>query len=273
MRIPDNSAAATLAYEEIKKRITELRYPPGTKLSEIQLVEELGYGRSPIRTAFARLQNDGWVSVSPQSGTYVKRLSEAEIKEIYDFRLLLEIHATRLAAQNMTSEQLRKLRTAFRRLAPQAGDRFDEAMFDDINELDAMFHAAVYRASGNSLITGILLNLLEKVQWLKKAAPSPPARMKQWCAELESVLDALEKRDPDAAAARMYEHIGHAADSGSEYRRLHPAQREAAKPPRAPGRPPKRSAVLGRATSSPRAGSQGCALIRDAWSVTRRRAE
>ena len=187
MRIPDNSAAATLAYEEIKKRITELRYPPGTKLSEIQLVEELGYGRSPIRTAFARLQNDGWVSVSPQSGTYVKRLSEAEIKEIYDFRLLLEIHATRLAAQNMTAEQLRKLRTAFRRLAPQAGDRFDEAMFDDINELDAMFHAAVYRASGNSLITGILLNLLEKVQWLKKAAPSPPQRMKQWCAELESV--------------------------------------------------------------------------------------
>jgi len=252
MRVPDNSATATLAYEEVKKRITDLRYPPGTKLSEVQLVEELGCGRSPIRTAFARLQNDGWVLISPQSGTYVKRLSEAEIKEIYDLRLLLEIHATRLAAQNMTSEELRKLRTAFRRLAPQPGDKFSEAMFDDINELDAMFHAAVYRSSGNSLITAILLDLLEKVQWLKTASPSPPNRMKQWCAELGSVLDALERRDPDAAATLMFEHIGHAADSGFEYRRLHAARGNEARPSRAADRTPKRNppASRGRSASS-----------------------
>jgi len=252
MRVPDNSATATLAYEEVKKRITDLRYPPGTKLSEVQLVEELGCGRSPIRTAFARLQNDGWVLISPQSGTYVKRLSEAEIKEIYDLRLLLEIHATRLAAQNMTSEELRKLRTAFRRLAPQPGDKFSEAMFDDINELDAMFHAAVYRSSGNSLITAILLDLLEKVQWLKTASPSPPNRMKQWCAELGSVLDALERRDADAAATLMFEHIGHAADSGFEYRRLHAARGNEARPSRAADRTPKRKppASRGRSASS-----------------------
>ena len=79
MRIPDSSAAATLAYEEIKRRIIDLEYPPGTKLSEAPLAEELGFGRSPIRTAFARLQGEGWVTISPQSGTYVRRPTEAEI--------------------------------------------------------------------------------------------------------------------------------------------------------------------------------------------------
>jgi DNA-binding GntR family transcriptional regulator len=163
------------------------------------------------------------VTVSPQSGTYVKRLTEAEIAEIYDFRLLLETHATRQAARNITPEQLRELRGEFRRRTPQDGESFEERMFEHINELDAVFHAMVYRAAGNALITNVLLNLFEKVQWLKKTAPSSPDRMRQWCAELRGVLEALEQRDADAAARRMREHIDHAADSGSEYRRTHGA--------------------------------------------------
>ena len=241
-RQPEGSAAASRAYDEIKRRIIDLVYAPGIKLSEVQLADELGYGRSPIRTAFARLQSEGWITVSPQSGTYVKRLSEAEIAEIYDLRLLLETHATREAARNITADQVAELNREFRRRMPQDGERFDERMFDDINDLDALFHATVYRAAGNSLVTGILLDLFEKVTWLKKASPSPPERMQQWGNELRGVLKALEKRDPDAAARRMREHIGHAADSGTEVRRkkatrpVTRAKREKATRPRATAR-------------------------------------
>lgn len=244
MRLPEGSAAATRAYDEIKRRIIDLVYAPGTKLSEVQLAEELECGRSPVRTAFARLQSEGWIMVSPQSGTYVKHLSEAEIAEIYDLRLLLETHATRQAARNITGDQVAELHREFRRRMPQKGERFDEHMFDDINELDALFHATVYRAAGNALVTAILMNLFEKVTWLKKAAPSPPARMQKWGAELRGVLQALEKRDPDAAARRMREHIGHAADSGEEVRRTRATQRPATAPKRdvksARPRPPAR---------------------------------
>ena len=228
--IPASSAAAALAYNEIKRRIIDAAYPPGTKLSEVQLADEFGFGRSPVRSAFARLQTEGWVTVSPQSGTYVRNLSEAEIAEIYDLRLLLETHATRTAAQNITPEQVAALHREFRRRMPRKGEKFDAHMFDDINELDAMFHAAVYRAAGNSLVTGILLNLFEKVTWLKKASPSPPARMQKWGGELGAVLKALEKRDPDAAEKRMREHIERAADSGSESRHAHAEPRAAATP-------------------------------------------
>ena len=229
MKAQGGSAAASVAYEAIKRSILDLVYPPGTKLSEVQLAQELGCGRSPVRTAFARLQSEGWISISPQSGTYVKRLSEAEIAEIYELRLLLETHATRQAALNISQEQVAELLREFRRRMPQKGERFDEHLFDDINELDAQFHAAVYRAAGNSLVTSILFNLFEKVGWLKKASPSPPERMKQWGAELRGVLRALEKRDPDAAARRMREHIGHAADSGSQVRRTREARKTVAR--------------------------------------------
>jgi GntR family transcriptional regulator, rspAB operon transcriptional repressor len=228
MTVRAGSAATTHAYDEIKRRIIDLVYAPGSKLSEVQLAEELGFGRSPIRTAFSRLQSEGWITVSPQSGTYVKRLSEAEIAEIYDLRLLLETHATKQAASNISAAQLAELHRELRRRMPEKGERFDEQMFDDINELDALFHATVYRAAGNALVTGILMNLFEKVTWLKKSSPSPPTRMRAWGDELRGVLNALEKRDPDAAAKRMREHIGHAADSGSKVRRTLASQPPAA---------------------------------------------
>ncbi|HET7730318.1 MAG TPA: GntR family transcriptional regulator [Usitatibacter sp.] len=196
------------AYDEIKKRIIELRYPPGEKLSEARLAEELRCGRSPVRTAFSRLQAEGFIAVSPQSGTYVRALTEGEIHDIFECRLLLETHATRLAAKNMSEEDLRKLRTAFRRLAPQGGDALGPDVFDDFNALDSMFHATVYRAAGNAIINDILMNLLEKAQWLKKSSPSTPERIRISFGELEAVLEALERRDPDAAEARMRDHIG-----------------------------------------------------------------
>lgn len=228
----DNSAAASMAYDEIKRRIIDLTYPPGTKLSEARLVEELGYGRSPIRTSFARLQGEGFIAVSPQSGTYVRQLSEREIEDIFECRLLLETHVTRLAAERIDAQELRRLRMAFGRLAPKGKAEFPQELFDDVSALDSLFHATVYRAAGNTLISGILVNLLEKAQWLKKSSPSTPRRMKVWFAELERVLEALERRDGARAAECMRAHIGNAADFAAARRRRAAGAGKARRPSR-----------------------------------------
>jgi DNA-binding GntR family transcriptional regulator len=71
----------------------------------------------------------------------------------------------------------------------------------------------IYQAAGNALISSVLINLLEKAQWLKKTiSPSTPERMKTWFKELENIIEALEARNPELAAQRVREHIGHAAD-------------------------------------------------------------
>jgi GntR family transcriptional regulator, rspAB operon transcriptional repressor len=219
-----SAAAASLAYEEIKRRVIECAYRPGAKLSEARLAEELGYGRSPIRTAFSRLQAEGWIEVSPQSGTYVKALTEREIEDIFEMRLLLESHVTHAAARNIDAEQLRRLRVAFDRLAPRgkAGDRdaFDDV--EDFNELDSTFHSTIYRAAGNALMTATLLNLLEKARWLKKSFPSTPKRWKLAFDELGQVLACLEARDGRRAAQLMCEHIGNAADFAAGLRSREP---------------------------------------------------
>src|SRR5579859_7262250 len=112
MALTDDVNAALLAYREIKGRILGLRYPAGEKLSETRLAADLGLGRSPIRTALARLKNEGWIAVSPQSGTYVRSLTAKEIEEMTALRVLLEMHMAREAARAITETDLRKLRRA-----------------------------------------------------------------------------------------------------------------------------------------------------------------
>lgn len=200
------------AYAAIKKRILDSRYMPGERLSEAQLAKELRLGRSPIRTALARLKSDGWIAVSPQSGTYIKSLSDKEIADLVDLRLLLETRATALAAQAIDEDDLRKLRRAFTAFCPKGVADLDERAFDDFNEFDSLLHLTVYRAAGNALIAEILANLLDKVQWLKTSARPSAARIRSGYTELRRILEALEARQPKEAAARMREHITNAAD-------------------------------------------------------------
>jgi DNA-binding GntR family transcriptional regulator len=213
-----DSSMAVHAYAAIKKRIIDSRYVPGERLSEAQLAKELGLGRSPIRTALARLKSDGWIAISPQSGTYVKSLTDREIAEIIDLRLLLETHVTALAAQAITDADLRKLRRAFASLCPDGVETLSERIFDDFNELDSLLHATVYRTAGNALIAEILANLFDKVQWLKTSAGPSATRMRLGFVELRRILEALEARDSKAAGERMREHISNAATFSAQKR-------------------------------------------------------
>jgi DNA-binding GntR family transcriptional regulator len=204
----DDVNAALLAYREIKNRIVDLRYAAGEKLSETRLVAELGLGRSPIRTALARLKNEGWVAVTPQSGTYVRSLTEKEIEEVTDLRVLLEMHIARLAAVKITEPELRKLRRAFDLLQYQPMVNHMEEFLD----FDSMLHTAIYRAADNALIEGILVNLRDKVQWIRRSNTVSVRRIEYALTELKRILRALEAGDAEATAARMAEHIRNAAN-------------------------------------------------------------
>lgn len=194
---------AEAVYGEIKRRILHLHYMPGEKLSEARLVSDLKVNRSRLRTALTKLQTDGWVIVSPQSGTYVRNLSSAEIEEVLEFRLILETHVAGMAAKRITDEELATLRQAFE----QFGDAATKDNIDAYVELDHMLHAAIYRAAGNELIKNTLLNLIDKVRWIRRCISNWPERNQESLGEARAILEALEERDPDRAIEAMRVHI------------------------------------------------------------------
>jgi DNA-binding GntR family transcriptional regulator len=215
--IPNNELNnAGVVYRELKRRITELFYKPGDRLSEVGIATELGFGLSPVRTAFSRLQSEGWIDISPQSGTFVRGLSDTEITEILEARVVLESYLAGRAATKISDAELVRLREAF----SSFGERVSTGRLDDYLELDLQFHLAIYQAAGNQLIAGILVSLIDKVRWIRRGSTPYPLRINDAFVEIHAVLDALEARDAEAASAAMRTHI----ENTLAFRRNKPAQ-------------------------------------------------
>lgn len=206
LKLTIDSGRAGLIHREIKRRILELVYRPGEKLSEARIADELGCGRSPVRTAFSRLQSEGWIEISPQSGTFVRGLSEPEISDILEARMLLEAHLAGRAATRMTGEKIAHFRNAFSRF-PKDIPR--ERIVQHL-DLDAEFHLAIYEAGDSRVLADVLINLVDKVRWMRAVTQAPPARTNESFAEIVRVLDAVEARNEKAASAAMRLHIENA---------------------------------------------------------------
>src|ERR1700754_4882982 len=204
-----NQKASFEAYEKIKRGILDLRYRPGEKLSETRLAEDLNLGRSPIRTALARLGGEGWITVLPQSGTFVRDLTPQEVSDIAELRLLLAAHAARRAAERIGADDLALLRNEFEALKAKGVD----GHFEDFLRLDDLFHTTLHRLAGNRRVTEILQNLRDQIHWIRVVNAILPGRVAESLKEMDRVLVALERRDGEEAAKAMRQHIGNVANS------------------------------------------------------------
>jgi DNA-binding GntR family transcriptional regulator len=207
MSLPD--PVFTDAYRKIKEGILGLRYRPGQKLSETKLAADLRVGRSPVRSALARLERDGWVRVLPQQGTFVRKFSAHDVAAMSELRLLLEAHAASVAAARITPEELGLLRRQFEALKAKGAER----NFDDFLALDDLFHGLVHKAANNPMITEILRNLRDQIHWVRVINAALPGRVEASLREMDRVLFAMERRDGEAAAQAMRQHIGNIAHS------------------------------------------------------------
>jgi DNA-binding GntR family transcriptional regulator len=204
-----NQKASFEAYEKIKRGILDLRYRPGEKLSETRLAEDLNLGRSPIRTALARLGGEGWIKVLPQSGTFVRELSPQEVADVAELRLLLEAHAAHRAAERIGPDDLNLLRTEFEALKAKGVD----GHFEEFLRLDDHFHTTLHRVAGNRRVAEILQNLRDQIHWIRVVNAIVPGRVAESLKEMDRVLVALERRDGEEAARAMRQHIGNIANS------------------------------------------------------------
>ena len=87
---PDRRKMTDWVTEELREAIIELRLRPGDPLREAALAEQLGVSKTPLREAFARLEQEGLVETTSFKGAVVTGYSERDLNEIYELRALLE---------------------------------------------------------------------------------------------------------------------------------------------------------------------------------------
>ena len=95
---PTGASASRRAYDYVKDRLLDGRFPGGTLLSENEIAQRLGLSRTPVRQAFVELQGEGLLDLYPRRGGLVIPVSPTEADDVLEARLLLEPYCSRRAA-------------------------------------------------------------------------------------------------------------------------------------------------------------------------------
>src|SRR5690349_8705681 len=104
------SGLAEEVYRRIRADIMSLRIPPDTRVSVDSLARELGVSQTPIREALSMLEANGLVSKRHFAGYATSpRMDRAQLDELFEFRLLIEPHAARKAAEMMSDAEVKGL--------------------------------------------------------------------------------------------------------------------------------------------------------------------
>ena len=189
--------------EALREAIRKGVLKPGERLMEMQLAEELGVSRTPVREAIRKLDQEGFVVMMPRRGTYVANMSIRDVNEIFEIRTALESLSNGLAAERITTEELEKLQE----LLVQIGECIEEGDMDKIVATDIEFHDLLYRASRNSRLEGIVSNLREQLTRFRTLSMSYPGRLEATLEEHRAMVDAIAKGDVEAARHAAEHHM------------------------------------------------------------------
>ncbi|MBE0466974.1 MAG: GntR family transcriptional regulator [Candidatus Desulforudis sp.] len=198
-----------MVFESLREAIIQGRLRPGERLMELQLAEELGVSRTPVREAIRKLELEGFVVMVPRKGAYVAGITDKDITEVFEVRAALEALAAGLACERITDEELERLERSVVQIA-----EFTER--PDLNALvheDAEFHEIIYRASRNKRLSQILTNLQEQIQRFRLTTLSRPGRTRQALEEHNQIVEAISERRVELAQRLAWEHIESAENS------------------------------------------------------------
>ena len=178
-------------------------FPVGTVLAETEIARALGSSRTPVRHALSLLFREGLLEVGSRRQVIVRGFTAAHREEILLLREALEGVAVTRACTVISDDDIDQLRLVVlqQRRAARNGD---EELFLD---LDEQFHLKIVEGAQLPILHGVLSQLRGFVRVARLDASRPPAVLSQVNHEHERIVDALERRDPDAALKALVDHL------------------------------------------------------------------
>lgn len=213
MSATPSTDATELAYQEIRRRILEDVYAPGSRLTEAEVATSLDVSRTPVRSALVRLDVEGLVELIPNRGAFVAKWSPADVEEIFGLRIALEPLAAALAARRIRPAEIAELRELAAQMegALQTSG-FTRAHVDASTELNAQFHRVLIDAARNHQLRSMLSSVIEFPLMHRTIGEFEPARLRHAWAEHRELIAAMEARDEQLAESTMRTHVLAARD-------------------------------------------------------------
>ena len=189
----------------LRAAITQGRFHAGERLIERELCEMLGVSRPSLREALRHLEAEELVTLRPNRGPAVAEITIAEAREIYEIRAILEGFAARLFTRRASDAEVEKLRRAERELRKAEGGGAAVHLLDRKNK----FYEVLLSGCGNRVVQRVLSQLHNRIRLLR--AEILAGRTKAAFAEIDRIVEAIERRDENSACLASVEHIERAA--------------------------------------------------------------
>lgn len=184
---------------QLRARIFDGEYPPGTPLVERDLAQEFNVSRLPVREALRMLRQEGLVRERSSRGVEVSFLSAKEAADLFDLRLHLEVLAGRLAAVNATQEDLRRLED----LLDDTEDALKRGAVLEVHRASADFHEQITALARNRFLRSALEPVQGRMRWISLNVADAYALLR----EHRELLAAIASGDAESAAERSQIHV------------------------------------------------------------------
>jgi DNA-binding GntR family transcriptional regulator len=197
------------AYHDLREAIVSGQFHPNERLVEASIAERIGAGRTAVRAALVRLDQEGLVTIERNRGAHVRLISDREALEIEEVRAALESMLARRAAARVTADDLRELHEVIGRMR----ERVEQGDSIGYSELNATFHQRIWAAADHPTAKRLLGSLKSQGIRFQYQTSLRPGRAQRSLREHEAIFAALRAHDDAGAEVAMREHLAEVLDT------------------------------------------------------------
>lgn len=186
--------------EVLRRAILSGELTGSTRLVQAELAATLEVSTTPVREALRDLASEGLIRFDPHRGAVVEELSRDQIHEVYAIREVLEPLALRKALPNLTDGDLERLSRLHKKM-------LDEPQGAEWVDYNRSFHMTIYESAGPRLST-IIRGLMDaSVMYIGASLKEVPDLREEANHDHSAILDAVTRRDIEAATAAILDHL------------------------------------------------------------------
>ncbi|MGQ0619732.1 MAG: GntR family transcriptional regulator [Panacagrimonas sp.] len=200
---PIRNGSAQEVYGQLKTLIMGFELYPGSRVTETELAARFGVSRTPVREALQRLQLEGYLTVRPKQGCFIREIDIEEIDQHYQVRIALELCAIELACTHMPDRELKELAREWDPAYQPSEEQDVEAMA----ARDEGFHIALAEGSGNLVLADYLQRVNHNIHIIRRLDFTEDMRVDLTYKEHHGICQHLIARDVVAAQQALSQHI------------------------------------------------------------------
>jgi DNA-binding GntR family transcriptional regulator len=196
-------------HEEVVARVRTMllegEITPGARIPERELCEQLKISRTPLREALKVLAAEGLVQLLPNRGSRAARLTEKDVRDLFEVCQGLEALAGELACERIGDAEVDEIAAANEAMVQhyRAGDLIQ------YYRCNRAIHEAIVAAAGNPALSGLYESVTARIRRARYFTPMTPPRWALAVQEHEAILNALRRRDGVGLSHILRTHMRH----------------------------------------------------------------